>query len=800
MGRASRMSVEALKTELLHDTCSAAGDTVHPITATYSSSSHCDDGKGNPDFFTPSILINAQRTVRAETPQFRIPVQRTLNPLLHAALPVVVRSRPAVSYIDTNQNEGARMNVGTIETEPVTEQVERPDTSTCRAGTKDGKPDVRSAIKQSMDALRSVHGASDEMKLVGMGQLNKILKADTNSAKAIRNDKSAIIECWDAIPGRFLHRLLSVVDYKGTKVVDRDWIANQAVSSMHTFLQLLPESHRNDKKFTKRIDQLLVIIGLETYILSETKTLALEVLDALADTPNGSQALLTSQNWPVLLQSAVVNPITRSIDDKAYRHAFTHRNAKDLLSERPELHERISDWTTIMRLVPDATPLFEHVYNLLRWHVTQKEALDALEWLAPLTQRLLDSADMEYTDALRSQNVTVLLSATLVRRYPAYMPALLFESRPYVQSAPTSKPAGWKFLQHRLTDIRSSLIPTLEPPGDDHKSTLVRLAGCYELVRAFITFLAESSVDLSEQDYFPARETHGPGKVDNSKAKSSVPKSGNKKVFDELPFSPGLLLRIREEISNVCSLTLEYLHERFEAWFAHKTIRRVRPSSSATDRFEFVRKKHKKSDLPNMAEDPLVVQQLTVIASWLREDGSELLRTEVAGTILNMIIALYGMAEELRSPFLVLLDQCQWVEGALNDVRGSRGWKAMVSDLESIARDLDPDEYLIQDGLLLIDVLRPVAESAILKDGDISAWIDIAAIAIQLDAEGPAAHLDLKACTTMLAIDLLRETDPKSLIGPSIWLKNRLLAVPAGLLKARDRMEEDLIKFLDRYV
>ncbi|KAL8847766.1 MAG: hypothetical protein Q9221_007214 [Calogaya cf. arnoldii] len=784
------MSVEALKIELTHDTNSAAGDTVHPVTATYSSSSHCDDGKGTPDFFTHFILIKSQRTARAETPQFRIPVQRTSNPLLHAAFPVVVRSWPAVSYIGTNRNEGARMNVGTIEAEPVAEPVERPDTSTRRAGTKDGRPDVRSAIKRSMDALRSVHGASDEMKLVGMGQLNKILKADTNSAKAIRNDKSAIIECWDAIPGRFLGRLLSVVDYKGTKVVDRDWIANQAVLSMHTFLQLLPESYRNDKKFAKRIDQLLVIIGLET-IQSETKTLALEVLDALADTPNGSQALLTSQNWPVLLQSAVVNPVSRSIDDKAYRYAFTHRNAKDLLSERPELHERIYHWTTIMRLVPDATPLFEHVYNLIRWHVTEKETLHAPQWLAPLTQRLLDTADTEYTDALRSRialqsrNVIVLLSAALVRRYPAYMPALLFESRPYVKSAPTSKPAGLKFLQHRLIDIRSSLMPMLDSPDDDHKSTLLRLAGCYEIVMGFITFLAESSVDSSGEDDFPAEETHGPEKADNSKAKSSVPQSGNDSASNELPFSPGLLLRIREDISNVCSLTLEYLHDRFEAWYAYKTIRRVRPSiSSATDRFEFV---HKGSGLPSMAEDPLVIQQLTMIALWLRENDSEPLRKEVASAILSLIMGLYGMVEVLRSPFLTLLEQCQRIEGALEGIQGGSGWKAMVSDLESIARNLDPDEQLIQDGLLLIDILRPLAMSAILYDGDTSVWIEFARIAVQLDAEGSAAHISLKIYTARVAVDLLNQTDPKSLTGASTRLKKRLLAVAARMLTTQQR-------------
>lgn len=164
-----------------------------------------------------------------------------------------------------------------------------------------------------------------------------------------------------------------------------------------------------------------------------------------------------------------------------------------------------------MRLVPDATPLFEHVYNLVRWHVPKKETSDAPDWLAPLTERLLESASIQYTDALRSRNAVVLLSAALVRCYPAHFPTLLYESRPYVKSAPTSKPTGWMFLQHRLVDIRSSIPSLMDSPADDHKSTLVRLAGCYELVTAFTKFLAESSDVLSGDDVDFAGETGGSG-------------------------------------------------------------------------------------------------------------------------------------------------------------------------------------------------------------------------------------------------------------------------------------------------
>lgn len=51
----------------------------------------------------------------------------------------------------------------------------------------------------------------------------------------------------------------------------------------------------------------------------------------------------------------------------------------------------------------------------------------------------------------------------------------------------------------------------MDSPADDHKSTLVRLAGCYELVTAFTRFLAESSDVLLGEDVDSAGETGGSG-------------------------------------------------------------------------------------------------------------------------------------------------------------------------------------------------------------------------------------------------------------------------------------------------
>lgn len=165
----------------------------------------------------------------------------------------------------------------------------------------------------------------------------------------------------------------------------------------------------------------------------------------------------------------------------------------------------------------------------------------------------------------------------------------------------------------------------MDSPGDGDELTWFRLARCYELVATFIKSLVENSGSMSEEDDV------------------------------ELPFHPALLLRIREDMSNMCSLTMEYLCDRFEAWEADKTIRRT-PRGSKTDRFKSV---HKDS-VPNMAEDELVSRQLWMLAHWFEEDDSEVLRKEARSGLMKVCIGLYSLAENLRTPLSIIMEEC-WV-------------------------------------------------------------------------------------------------------------------------------------------
>ncbi|KAL8788528.1 MAG: hypothetical protein Q9213_001601 [Squamulea squamosa] len=428
-----------------------------------------------------------------------------------------------------------------------------PDERTCLTDSH------RSFVRQFRQAIANIGSKDHESKFVGLGQLRIILESKTEHCEELRKNTAVISKCWTIIPGRFLHRLLGVVDSKNKQVVDRDYIIDMVVSTIHNFVHLLPES-RNDKKFAGMIDKLLPIIELKMYATEfETEKHVLDVLDALADTSLGSIALLTAKNWPILLESGE-HAMAMSIDRKAYHYAFTNKTAKDLLSMQPELHERITHWVTAFLLRPDAAQLFEHVYNLARWYVPSN-ASDVPDWLAPLTTRLLEADSIRYLDATRNRMIVVLLSAALIRCYPAEFPALLYGCQHVDKS--TSRPAGCVFLQYRLVDIRVSISSLAKLPTDDHKSALKRLAGCYELVSAFINFLIERSMNMSGEDDGPA-EANGDCAVKSSKTMSggdggsveevegsefdrSVAELGEHDGFGKLPFSPDLLLEVRKE-------------------------------------------------------------------------------------------------------------------------------------------------------------------------------------------------------------------------------------------------------------
>lgn len=195
------------------------------------------------------------------------------------------------------------------------------------------------------------------------------------------------------------------------------------------------------------------------------------------------------------------------------------------------------------------------------------------------------------------------------------------------------KPESYLFITMLVIDIRST-IPSLQEKlhSDDYLATSERLGKAYDIVSAFVGFLIQS-LDLMSID-------------DNI---SNHPASVG-------PMPVDLLLKLRTNISETMSLTVEYLRDRYDSSTAgaaglhpaaRSSIDRSSPLAIAWDTSN------------GMFADPLTLSQLRTLSLWLRDEENDALRREAAG-VMDALLALYQHRgeQDFRYPVLVALEVC----------------------------------------------------------------------------------------------------------------------------------------------
>lgn len=121
------------------------------------------------------------------------------------------------------------------------------------------KAERKQAPVEGLDlALYYLTDGDDTEKLIGLS----LLKSALLNQRVLQEDLQVIARCWVSIPARFLDRLLRAADYKGDRVIDRDYMIDLAVAVLHLFANLLPKSFRNNQKFAGRISRLLTALKI----------------------------------------------------------------------------------------------------------------------------------------------------------------------------------------------------------------------------------------------------------------------------------------------------------------------------------------------------------------------------------------------------------------------------------------------------------------------------------------------------------------------------------------------------------
>ena len=247
------------------------------------------------------------------------------------------------------------------------------------------------------------------------------------------------------------------------------------------------------------------------------------------------------------------------------------------------------------------------------------------------------------------------LAGALLQAYPETCPSLLFRDDDAGNA--DSKPFSYLFISLLLIDVRSSFPSLLaQLNSTEYPAISQRLAAAFDVISSFIGFLVRCLDEDTTQPLF------------------SLP--------------PDLLLKLRKDIAETISLTIEYLRDRWDASIAgarglHPSARAGTAATSEGTRLTITWESIK----DDVNADPLILAGIRALAIWIREDENENLRNE-SGGLMDMFIDLYKTSTlgtlDFRYPILMALEGILVTEDGVDNFLGQDGWPVVFDDLKSI--------------------------------------------------------------------------------------------------------------------
>jgi len=255
-----------------------------------------------------------------------------------------------------------------------------------------------------------------------------------------------------------------------------------------------------------------------------------------------------------------------------------------------------------------------------------------------------------------------------------------------------NKPFSYLFVNLLLIDLRSSFPSLLgQLNSSDYPSTSKRLAAAFDVLSSFIGHLVRSLDDEGSSSGYS--------------------------------LAPDLLLKLRKDIAETISLTIEYLRDRWDASVAgvsglHPDARTGTAATSQGTRLTLTWESMK----DNVNADPLVLAGIRALAIWIREDENENLRNESAG-LMDMFLELYKSMSpsslDFRYPVLLALEAILSAEESVETFLGQNGWEILVLDLRTIIQHTTDETAPIiistsaeaNRGLQIVRVLLAIIDS-----------------------------------------------------------------------------------------
>jgi len=335
--------------------------------------------------------------------------------------------------------------------------------------------------------------------------------------------------------------------------------------------------------------------------------------------------------------------------------------------------------------------------------------------------------------AFESRMSAVVLAATLLRLYREDSSALLFKPSSPAPSR-DGEPFVYLYVKLLLVDIRAT-IPSLLGMRNSFTSfdTCKRLAASYDIIVGFIGYLLKT---LDDDDF-----------GDSNATTSSL-----------LP--PDLMLRLRTDIAEAMSSTIEYIRDRYDAAVGGPNASQAFIESSPSSR-------QSATELPSLPWDStddtspdyhLMAAQVRALGLWLREDENEKLRKE-AVNVVDVLLSLCASmtTDEIRSPIVIALQGIVTVPEGVETFLDKDGWRVLFEDLKST---LEPSSATGEHVIRAIEIVRlllAVAESET-SNHFRKEWLEIVPLSttgvVTPELTSPV-ELELRIGTWQLAVEVL---------------------------------------------
>ncbi|KAI1433383.1 DUF1941-domain-containing protein [Xylaria sp. CBS 124048] len=500
--------------------------------------------------------------------------------------------------------------------------------------------------KLQIQKIHELLGAKDDTsRFVGLLLLKTTLDNHTSD---LQYDQ--VTALWNSISPKFLDRLIRTGSRpdQGQRKQTGDML-DVAVAVIYTFAKLL-NNCAVDKRFYARIPNLTNAV---LYSSEETARRIIDLVHELVRQPDGQiaggatcLAGLDVNDWAPLIEVAPQHATIFSIFHWTWTKGV---EGVPIQTMRAKIDGALLLFLSSFK-GHNPTPLLDFVTLILNILNPDLRPLNP-QWLRPLTRLIHEMASSRQTaDSRRSYT---LCAAALLGAYPEKAPALLFCDDPG-----SIKPLAYLFVKM----VQADILPTLHvliPKSNtvEYPPLSRRIASALDIMTSFVGFLITVADDITTQQ----------------------------------SLTPERIIKLHEDLVVMIGDLIEYLGDRWDAFLVG--ARGIESSqTSGTSIFE----------------DPVTAAAIRLVATWLRDDDGESLRTQ-ASVLIGLFAEVYAMNRtstdmpELRLPILAAL------EGILQTSDGQEAF----NNSGLLSRCLYPDFCAVlasQDAdLSSVDYIRGIA-------------------------------------------------------------------------------------------